>query len=166
MKTARRVLLCLLLALPLAGFVVLLRWHLGPRFGEDQFRQLRLGMTEAEVVTILGCPAGDYRPAIWRRPDWFVSPSDAVGSLRAERGRALLEVQQMERQDTNEWVQAGRPIPPPAPRVRRRWWWARGSGIDVTFDKNGRVIHYSLWDLNPPRPPHDLVRRVRWWLGW
>jgi hypothetical protein len=36
----------------------------------------------------------------------------------------------------------------------------------VAFDAQGRVIHCSLVRLIPPRPPHDVIRWVRWWFGW
>jgi hypothetical protein len=136
------------------------------RFGEKQFDELRLGMREAEVVVILGCPPGDYRPAIWSHPDWLVYPSDPIGVYRKERGRSLRELQELELQDAKEWIQAGQPIPPPPGRVQRKRWWARGYGIDVAFDEQGRLIHASLLELSPPRPPHDVLRWVRWRLGW
>lgn len=66
------------------------------RFGEGQFRQLAEGMSEAEVVAVLGCPAGDYRPAIWREPDWFVSNRDPVGFLLMQRGQTLDQLQALE----------------------------------------------------------------------
>jgi hypothetical protein len=93
-------------------FVFLLVWP-QPRFGEERFQQIREGMTEAEVISILGAPAGDYRPAIWKNPDWFVSPSDPSGFPLSERGRSPRQVDEMKRQEFAEWVQAGMPIPSP-----------------------------------------------------
>jgi hypothetical protein len=154
----------LLAAVAAVGLFLLLRP--APRFGEEQFQRLREGMSEAEVAAVLGCPSGDYRPAIWSRPDWFVSPSDPIGFLRAERGRSLQELDLLERQDVEDWVRAGRPVPPSPARVQRRRWWARGYGIDVAFDEHGRAIHVSLWELDPPRPPPDMLRWVRWCIGW
>jgi hypothetical protein len=57
----------LLLALP--GLAALLAaiaaWWLTfhghvPRFTEDQYRKIHVGMTRDEVETLLGCPPGDY----------------------------------------------------------------------------------------------------------
>src|SRR5262245_13621042 len=79
--------IALFAALMVLAVFLLLRQR--PRFGEEQFAQLREGMTEAEVVAILGSPPGDYRPAIWSEPDWFVSNSHPIGSLLKERGRSL-----------------------------------------------------------------------------
>jgi hypothetical protein len=123
-------------------------------------------MTEAEVAAVLGCPPGDYRPAIWSHPDWFVSPSDATGFERAERGLSLRELEELQWQDVEEWTQAGQPARPAPARVRWVRWWGRGSGIGVAFDSHGRAIHVSLWELVPPRPPPDILRWVRWWFGW
>jgi hypothetical protein len=154
----------LLVAVALVVLFLLMRPK--PRFGEEQYRRLHEGMTEAEIVAILGCPPGDYRPTIWSKPDWFVSPSDAIGSLDDQRGMSLQELDRLERQDVEKWVQAGKPVPPASARVHRRRWWGRESGIEVAFDEHGRAIHVSLWALWPPRPPHDFQRRVRWWFGW
>lgn len=135
------------------------------RFGEVHFNQLREGMTEEEVVAILGCPAGDYRPAIWSKPDWYVSSSDPIGHLRNQRGQTLDELKQLERQDVETWIHAGKPLPPLPARVNWLRWWGRNSGIDVAFDEYGHAIHFSLWSLGPPRPPHDILRWVRWRFG-
>jgi hypothetical protein len=163
MGSPRRRWIALPAALAVVALFLLIRQR--PRFGEEQFKQLREGMTEAEVVAVLGSPPGDYRPAIWSQPDWYVSTSDAIGFLRKERGRPLRELEELERQDVEEWVQAGQPIPPPPARVQRTRWWARGYGIDVAFDERGRLIHASLWELVPPRPPPDVLRWVRWRVG-
>jgi hypothetical protein len=136
------------------------------RFGKEQFDRLHEGMTEAEVIALLGCPPGDYRPAIWSKPDWYVCSSDPIGYPRDQRGLALEELKQLESQDVEEWIQAGKPMPPPPARVNWQRWWGRGSGIDVVFDEHGRAIHFSLLSLYPPRPPHDIVRWVRWRFGW
>jgi hypothetical protein len=164
LRWPRRRWIALLAAGAALGLFLLLRQR--PRFGEEQFEQLRDGMTEAEVVAVLGCPPGDYRPAIWSQPDWYVSTSDVVGFLRKERGRSLGELEELQRQDVEKWVQAGRPIPPLPARVQRRRWWARGYGIEMVFDEHGRLIHSSLWELVPPRPPPDVLRWVRWRVGW
>jgi hypothetical protein len=154
-----------LLAILAAIGLALLSWR-QPRFGKGPFHRLKEGMSEDEVVAVLGSPPGNYRPLIWRQPDWYVSTSDPVGFLRVQRGRSLEELRKLEKQDIEQWMQAGRPVPPPRARVRRERWWGRRAGIEVAFDESGRVIHYSLWELVPPRPPRDPVRWVRWWLGW
>jgi hypothetical protein len=110
-RLPRRRWIALLVALAVVGLFLFTRQQ--TRFGERQFEQLREGMTEAEVVAVLGSPAGDYQPAIWSPPDWYVSTSDAIGFLRKERGRSLQELEQLKQQDAEEWVQAGKPIPPP-----------------------------------------------------
>src|SRR5262249_51264642 len=100
--------IALFAALMVLALFLLLRQRC--RFGEEQFAQLREGMTEAEVVAILGSPPGDYRPAIWSEPDWFVSNSHPIGSLLKERGRSLLELEELKRQDVEEWRRAGYPV--------------------------------------------------------
>jgi len=135
-----------------------------PRFGKEKFDLLHEGMTEAEVVAVLGCADGDYRPSVWKHPTWFVSPSDPIGFPQSERGRLLEE--DLNAKDVEQWMEEDRPIPPSPHKVYRKSWWAREHGIDVTFDAHGRVIHYMLLSLVPPRPPHDVIRWVRWWLGW
>jgi hypothetical protein len=137
-----------------------------PRFGQDKFQQLHEGMTEDEVISVLGCTAGDYRPRIWSQPDWYVSTSDVIGALDRECGRSIRELEELERQDVDDWVRAGKPIPPAPARVSREKWWGRDYGILVAFDENRRLIHCSLWNLTPPPAPPDLPRRVRWWFGW
>jgi hypothetical protein len=163
-RKVSRLWIVVLVVVAAAGLFFLLRPR--PRFGEEQFERLREGMTEDEVVALLGCPPGDYRPTIWSQPDWFVSSSDAAGFLRAERGRSRRELEKLAQQDIEEWLTAGHPVPPPPAHVQKKHWWARGYGIEVAFDENHRVIHCSLWELVPPRPPPDMIRRVRWSLGW
>jgi hypothetical protein len=157
--------LALGVAVVIAG-LFLLKPHT-PRFGADKFERLRLGMTEDEVVAILGCPPGDYRPAIWRKPTWYVHHRDIVGSLEIQRGRSTEALGELERQDVREWVKAGEPIPPPPARVRKMRWWARGNGIEAAVDAQGQVIHLSLWTLWPPRPPpiYEVPTLIRWWVG-
>jgi hypothetical protein len=136
------------------------------RFGDEKFQQLRAGMTAAEVKTILGVPPGDYRPALWKEPPWFISPSDKIAFLRDQRGRSLDELDEMDREDTEIWVKSARPMPPPPGQMSKRWWLARSSGILVAFDQGGLAIHYSLWDVVPPRPPNDILNGIRYILEW
>jgi hypothetical protein len=123
-------------------------------------------MTLAEVIAVLGCPPGDYRPALWRQPPWYVSTSDAVAILREERGKPFRELEALDQNDTEEWVRAGRPVPWRWAPAQREQWWARGYGIEVAFDERGRLINASLWDMVPPRRPPGVLRWVRWWIGW
>jgi hypothetical protein len=156
----------LFLPVGVAAVCLFLLPHRRPRFGEDQFRRLSVGMTEAEVLTILGCPPGDYRPAIWSHPDRYVSTSDLAAYPRIQLGLSFGELERLRWQDTEDWETAGEPVPPAPARVRRERWWARGSGIHVAFDQQGRAVHLSLWGLLPPRPPPAGVRWVRLRLGW
>jgi hypothetical protein len=155
--------LAIVVAVAVVGLAYVVRQQ--PRFGESQFRQLTEGMSEAEVVSTLGCPAGDYRPAVWSRPDWFVAPSDAIGFLLAQRGQSLDQLRELERRDVEDWVRAGKPVSSAPARLVRKRWWGRGFGIEVVLDDGGRSIHSSLWVLSPPRPPPDLARKIRWWFG-
>jgi hypothetical protein len=163
-QLARRCCIALMVAVAVVGLLLIVRPR--SRFGREQFERLREGMTEAEVIAVLGCPPGDYRPKIWSQPDWYVSTSDPIGFLLEQRGRSLQQLREWEQLDLEEWVRAGKPIPVPPDRAQKASWWARHYGIDVAFDRQGRVIHLSLWELNPPRPPHDIWRWIRWWLGW
>src|SRR5262249_35161527 len=129
--------IALLAVLTVLALFLLLRQR--PRFGEEQFEQLREGMTEGDVVAMLGSPPGGYRPGIWREPDWFVSNSDTSGFLLKERGRSLWELEELKRQDVEEWRRAGYPVPAPPGRVKWRQWWARGCAIDAAFDERGRL---------------------------
>jgi hypothetical protein len=138
-----------------------------PRFGKEKFELIHEGMTEAEVVEALGCPAGDYRPAIWQQCRF---PPSVIGVPVAERGRPRLEeVEELQRKMVEKWRKGNREMDLPIPgfpHIQHRIWWAREYGIDVDFDDQGRVIHYVLWSLIPPRAPHDPIQWVRWWIGW
>jgi hypothetical protein len=148
----------------LAVVVLLLRFH--PQFGEWQFNQLQLGMTEDEVTAILGCPPGDYRPAIWSQPDWYVSTTDMIGDVIADRGLSHEEVRRLEEQDIDDWVRAGKPATPTPARVQWKCWTGRRYSIDVALDSDGHAIQISLVEMCRPRPPPDILRRIRWYLGW
>lgn len=136
------------------------------KFGEESFNSIKVGMTEPEVEAILGYPPGDYRPSIWKKPKWFVSPTDVAAWPRKKSGIDMQELIKLQEQDLQEWIQKGmRPSPKPQ-RVVFKWWWGRRHMIDVAFDDSGRVISHTLSDTVPPRPPHNLFLLVRWWLGW
>jgi hypothetical protein len=139
-----------------------------PSFGEERFNAIREGMTKRELVALVGCPPGDYRPAIWRYPDWYTSTHEPIGSLVKKSGQSMPQVQELERQEIKEWLDEARE------KGKIRWgrrmeqmvWTGRSSQIMVVFDKDEKIIHRSLWSMDPPRPPHDLVRYAQWWLGW
>jgi hypothetical protein len=145
------------------GTGVILYWGWPSRFGPDTFDQLHEGMTTDEVGAVLGCPPGDYRPAIWREPTWFVSPSDSDLSLRAERGRSIRDLDLQERKEIDNWLAAGGPEP--APSFYRFHWWGRRYGIEAAFDPSGRLIGWTLYETLRPREPRALWQKPRWVLG-
>jgi hypothetical protein len=144
-----------------AGLILLLSWR--PQFGPDTFDQLHEGMTTEEVGTILGCPPGDYRPTIWREPDWFVSHGDIIYLPREERGRPVRELELQKQKEIGDWLKTGGQEP--AIRFYRYHWWGRRYGIEVAFDSSGRLIGWVLLEMLRPREPQDLLRKLRWWLG-
>jgi hypothetical protein len=144
-----------------------------PKIGETHFQQIKEGMTEGEVEAILGCPPGDYRPAIWSKPNWYVSTSGPIGFLPHQSGCSLQELDELRRQDIEDWLHQGKGWLSKdkksvwsRPRVKSADWTGRNWGIRVAFGSDGRVIHHSLWEMEPPRPPPDLLRKLQWWLGW
>jgi hypothetical protein len=139
-----------------------------PPFREGRFDAIRQGMTRDEVVEVLGCPPGDYRPAVWRHPDWYVSTSDVAATLVREQGVPLREVEESERRDAEEWfarLRAGGELRH-SRRFERLEWWDRSVMIKVIFDQDGKAIHSSFWSVYPPRAPRNPVRYAQWWLGW
>ena len=63
--TRKRLLLCLAACgLLFANGFLLLSLKTGPRINQASFDRIQEGMTEAEVVEILGGPAGDYGPGM------------------------------------------------------------------------------------------------------
>jgi hypothetical protein len=70
--TRKRLLLCLLASIAFftSGFI-LLSLRTGPRINQASFDEIQEGMTEAEVVEILGGPAGDYGPGMELRSAKF-----------------------------------------------------------------------------------------------
>lgn len=156
----------LLILLPVLPGILVLFLYPGrvERFGTEKFDQLREGMKISEVTSFLGYPPGDYRPALWKNPPWFISPSDKIGYLEQQWGLTLDQLHEMDLQDVEEWVSAGRPIPPSPGRVTRKKWLGRDFCIEVAFDQNGRAIHCSLWRVCPPRAPRDVLNGIRYLL--
>jgi hypothetical protein len=62
----------------------------GPLFGPVCFHRIQKGMTEQEVASVLGCPAGDYRTTPYRRV--YFTRADAV--LRERSGQDLTPVEE------------------------------------------------------------------------
>src|SRR5262245_52497407 len=61
MKKRRLIQLVVLACLALAGFVFFLRWTTpNARISRESFEQIWLGMTEEEVIEILGVPPNNY----------------------------------------------------------------------------------------------------------
>jgi hypothetical protein len=139
-----------------------------PSFGEARFNAIRQDMTRQEVVELLGCPPGDYRPAICRHPDWYTSTSDVMASLVKKVGQPESEIEASELEDTKQWVAHVRATGEirMASRIERLEWWGKSAGIKVIFGKDGRMIHRSLWSVCPPRAPRNPARYAQWWLGW
>ncbi len=54
--------LLIALALLAIGVGIYLCLPKSPRFTEDQYERIQLGMTLAEVEAVLGCPPGNYAP--------------------------------------------------------------------------------------------------------
>jgi hypothetical protein len=155
----------LTLAVALVALAAVWRTRYPPRFNEEQFRRLELGMTGQEVVEVLGCPPGDYRPDVWKNPANPIAWKDPVGWTRTSKGVSFQSLGEMERQDVDDWVRLGKPVPPAPPRVVRGTWLGRYWGIEVAVNREDRVIHLSHMEMSPPRSPHELVPWVRWRLG-
>ncbi len=107
-----------------------------PSFPKEKAALLRDGMTEAEVVAVLGCPAGDYTGGAGRS-----IRSDDPSGLWLNRGTGFLDV-------TDNSVYKG--------------WISDGGAVGVVFDPDGRVKYHwwELVDVNGMRPFLDYVRAV------
>jgi hypothetical protein len=113
----------------------------GPRFGPVCFHRIQEGMTEQEVASVLGYPAGDYRTRLPRRI--YFTRADAV--LRERGGRELKPGQ--------EWAYQFNGL--------RKEWRGDVHVIRVDLDEDGRVIASTLWDAVPPEPrPLTLLRQL------
>jgi hypothetical protein len=130
------------------------------QFGPDAFEQMHEGMSYAEVEAILGCPPGDYRPAIWRERDWH---SDIINIPSEGRGRSLEELERQAVAGIGDWLKAGGPEP--QLRFYRFRWWGRRYGIETAFDPSGRLIGWQHLTMLRSRPPLQWWRTPRWWLG-
>jgi hypothetical protein len=146
--------------LAVVGLILYSLWPATVPFPPDKFARLKLGMTQAEVEAVLGCPPGDYRPASWRRK---VYSSVVTGSLRTEHGRPLQELEEEEKRALLAWVQAGMPEQLPA-RINRQRWQGRDFSINVIFDDSGGAVNCSLWYSYPPPLP-DYIWQFREWFG-
>jgi hypothetical protein len=108
-----------------------------PRFTPDMPGRIRPGMTEAEVVAILGRPAGNYAsPA--------VCFADACPDYKSD-----------------VWSSpAGRHRPD---GTTEKAWISDEGGVAVEFDAEGRVAYCYFEAMWVPRPP-SVTDRVRAWL--
>jgi hypothetical protein len=146
----------------LTGGAIFLFPSVDRRFDESFFNQIREGMTEREVETIVGHPPGDYRPRRYRQPGHFVSPSDPVGFCVKCSGLSPQELTAMEDAGLirkREWMPKG-----PKNATQKRWL-GKSWGIVVAFDHEGLVIHHALLEMVPPRLPDDIFSKLKWYLG-
>jgi hypothetical protein len=148
----------------LTGGAVLFFLSLDRMFDESVFDKIREGMTEAEVEALIGCPARDYRPRRWINPEHLlVSPGSPIAFPVKCSGLSSQQLQLIEQEDLSNWVRAGMPNRPR--KVRQKRWLGKTWGISVAFDENGLVIHHELWEMVPPRPPSELFKALKWYMG-
>jgi hypothetical protein len=133
------------------------------RFNESQFEKIKEGMTESEVVAILGVGAGDYRPKQYIDPGHFVSISDPIGFITKESGLSFEELAILKEEDLQSWVNEGMPQRPR--KVREKEWLGKTWGIVVVFDEKGIVIQHRLLEIVPPRPPNGFFEKLKWYFG-
>ncbi len=138
-----KVLVVLAVLLLIAGGLMLLRPR--DRITPETFKEIRLGMSEEEVVAILGGPGMSDKEA-----------NDQIEALEKQMGKPpfiyddfmLLESKRMRPDELFAW---------------RSWPGRRGS-ISVHFDNEWRVISKSFRGWRPAEP--SIVERLRDWLGW
>jgi hypothetical protein len=133
------------------------------RFGKPYYDRITDGMSEADVETVLGLPAGDYRPERWIHPGHFVSPREPIGDLVKGSGISEKQVSKLEQEDFQDWCDKGMPVRPF--KVTRKQWLGRTWGINVVFDENRRVIRRELLGVVPPPAPNDLFAKLKWYIG-
>lgn len=84
----------ILVAVAAVGFVALL-WWTGPRqrFDVLQFYKVDKGMTEAEVVWLLGAPAGNYSSGFLRTEYWrsWGGPETGAELVQTEGGKEWID---------------------------------------------------------------------------
>jgi hypothetical protein len=125
-----------------------------PLFNPEQFDRLAAGMTEAEVVTILGCPPGNYQPRSWR------TMTRSTGHLQAERGWTRAEYEKRELEERVRWIRAGE-VGPFRSRFTEKWWSGRYFTILVIFDDTA-AVHLCLWAADPTQDTFSV-----WdWFDW
>jgi hypothetical protein len=114
----------------------------GCRINQDNFDQIREGMSQADVEAILGVPPG------------YHGTRRAVVSPRRELHPAI-------------FTQGGITVTLDAGEVTTKGWVGDDGAILLTFDAAGRVIHKSIPEVDYPDPdPPGLIERLRSWLGW
>ena len=102
-----------------------------PRAGISRYnyRQIQLGMTDAEVEEIIGLPPGTHRT---RRPVGGVMSAGNWGHTIAEAG--------LPKDELHEQVRPGGP-------VRYKQWWGTYHAIGIAIDANGIVIGKYLIEI-------------------
>ena len=119
MKKRRLIQLIIFACLALAGLVLFLRWTTpNARINRESFQQIRTGMTEEEVIEILGVPPRKY--------------DDSYVSKRAKKKFDVVGVTDLPGDDPNLITKA---------------WVADGMAIQIGFDQTGKarfVFYYGF----------------------
>jgi outer membrane protein assembly factor BamE (lipoprotein component of BamABCDE complex) len=140
MVKTKRVLVVFTLLAALAVTWLVVRLLLPIRFTEEMADRIRPGMTEAEVVAILGRPAGDYTTGeCYHRGPWWKDYTE--GDWGNQEGR--------------DWSPEG---------MFTKEWLSDEGGVQVLFGGDGRAV--ALWwlDLGNPNEPPSLTARLQRWL--
>jgi hypothetical protein len=137
----RRTLLCIALAIVAAGVGIYLCLPQAPRFTEDQFERIQIGMTQAEVEAVLGCGPGNYSDNVFLL---------ILMDLQTAKPRASYAFDRQWACDLPGWN------------------WQRSEqpalGICIRFNADGRVIDKEQVTLL--YPPPTLLERLRASVGW
>jgi hypothetical protein len=134
--------LSFVLAILLLGFgTALLLWP-QRRITEETWKTIRLGMTEKEVVAILGEAGLTFSE--FRSLNAPLEDEDAKGRFKVS--------QEPERFTWDE------------EREYRRFWGESRRCMELFFDKEGQVRAKRYWDAGYADP--TLIERLRHWLGW
>jgi hypothetical protein len=135
----KRLLIALVLLAALGVAWLVLRFLLPIRFTVEMADSIRPGMTEAEVVAILGRPAGDYTTRECYLGKWSKDYDEGVWAD----------------QEDGDWSPE---------RMFVRDWLSDEGGVTVLFAGDGRAC--ALWwlDIGNPNEPPSLTGRIQRWL--